>query len=353
MPTRRTPAPAPATAAAPVHTPVADPAPSPATPSPWRLYDPDAPAAASRVALPAPPPWRVPGEARRRALAQTFRPDAAVVQAVNVALHLRRPLLVTGNPGTGKSSLVFSIAQQLALGPVLVWPINSRATLADGLYRHDALARLQHLQERQAAGAAPPTRAEEADALGRFITLGPLGSALADARAPRALLIDEIDKSDVDLPHDLLHVLDTGQFEIPELRRVADTLPEVPVLHADGSRVVVKDGVVSFREFPLIVMTSNGERDFPAPFLRRCVPCSMPDPDRSHLLQILRAHFPALVADDALGALLDDFLARRGLGALATDQLLNAQHLATWRQAMTPVEQAQVLDVLLRALDAG
>jgi len=325
----------------------------------WKIYDPLAKPARKKQKLPPPPPWRQPGPARRAVIAKTFRATPEVVSAVNVALHLRRPLLITGKPGTGKSSLIYSVAQQLALGDVLVWAINSRSTLAEGLYRYDALARLQQIQEQQArdpGGAAAKKRTRPADAtdangLGTFITLGPLGGALAAADAPRALLIDEIDKSDVDLPNDLLNVLDTGSFPIPELQRAAERHPKVTVNSSTGLPVVVTQGVVSFREYPFIVMTSNGERDFPAPFLRRCVQCTLPEPGRDQLDTILKAHLPQMAGDPAMGTLLDDFLGRRELGALATDQLLNAQYLAPHRSALSTTEQAELIEVLFKRLD--
>lgn len=321
----------------------------------WKIYDPKADPAASKVALPTPPPWRKPGPERRAVIASTFRATDEVVSAVNVALHLRRPLLITGQPGTGKSSLVYSVAQQLKLGEVLVWAINSRSTLAEGLYRYDALARLQDIQQRQAAGGKSKSKAtgtpvNEAAALGNFITLGPLGSALAAADAPRALLIDEIDKSDIDLPNDLLNVLDTGSFPIPELQRLAGSRP-VTVRNAAGEPVKVSKGVVSFKDFPFIVMTSNGERDFPAPFLRRCVQCDLKQPDDTQLNNILHAHLPELVDDAQIKDLLEDFLARREQGALATDQLLNAHFLSALRSKLGTTEQRQVLDVLFKSLD--
>lgn len=330
----------------------------------WKLYDPSAQPAAKRVKLPKPPPWRQPGPQRLDEIASTFQATEEVVSAVNAALHLRRPLLITGNPGTGKTSLIFSVARQLGLGRVFTWSINSRSTLADGLYRYDALGRLQHIQQKQqsarldlasaGARATSTSRSNAASAehdIGMFISLGPLGSAVAAPDAPRALLIDEIDKSDVDLPNDLLSVLDTGSFPIVELQRMAQQAPKVDVRDSLGEKVTITDGTVSFKEYPFIVMTSNGERDFPAPFLRRCVQCSMPDPSESQLLTIVRAHLPTLKNEKKIKDLLAVFLERREQGALATDQLLNAQFLQALRATLPEPEQAQVLDVLFRNLN--
>jgi MoxR-like ATPase len=130
-----------------------------------------------------------------------------VQRAINSALILRRALLVTGKPGVGKSSLAYAVAYELRMGPVLKWPISSRSKVKSGLYEYDAVGRLQ------AGGDAE---------IGDFLRLGPLGSALYPTRWPRVLLIDELDKGDIDLPNDLLNVLEDGHFEIPELARAKE-----------------------------------------------------------------------------------------------------------------------------------
>ena len=172
--------------------------------------------------LPAPPDDGADGATARRLgrdrQAAAYRADRREIQLVNLALHLRRPLLITGKPGVGKSTLAYAVAHELRLGPVLRWPITSRATLRDGLYPYDAIGRLHDAGIAGAAPDGPPP-------IGRYLRLGPLGTALLPWRRPRVLLIDEIDKSDLDLPNDLLNVFEEGEFGIPELARLGRRRP--------------------------------------------------------------------------------------------------------------------------------
>ena len=309
----------------------------------WPIYQPGK-HANKPVALPPAPPWRTPGIDRSKVLAETFRPHADVVDAINVALFLRRPLLVTGRPGTGKSTLIHSVARSLGLGEVISWHIHSRSTLKDGLYSYDALGRLQHLQQLQLQQQTANRKSPVDSDISPFIVLGPLGTALA-SRQPRALLIDEIDKSDVDLPNDLLNVLDNGSFVIPELQRLEGSRT-VEVNTSEGEQAQIKQGQVRFAEFPVIVMTSNGERDFPAPFLRRCVQCTVAEPSKLELHAILKAHFGQQGSEE----LITKFLARREEGTLATDQLLNAQHLMRTAEDLNAQDEQRLLDVLYKSL---
>ncbi|HEX6346858.1 MoxR family ATPase [Umezawaea sp.] len=242
------------------------------------------------------------------------------ITMVNAALYLRRPLLVTGRPGTGKSSLAYKIARELKLGPVLRWPISSRSTLQDGLWEYDAIGRVQ---------AAAVQRDQEPD-IGEFVHLGPLGTALLPYSSPRVLLIDELDKSDIDLPNDLLSVFEDGEFRIRPLLRIAGRQPDVRVFTADqDSSAVVHRGLVRCNAFPVVVVTSNGEREFPPAFLRRCLRLEMPEPTVEQLANIVAAHFHGVELTHAT-ELIRSFVDRSARdGGLAADQLLNSIYMAT------------------------
>ena len=183
----------------------------------WKVFTGNVPPHDGLEQLPDPPPWRfsrhgtAPATLRRpeqlnaaaeEKTATPFLPSDEMVLAVNAALYLRRPLLITGKAGIGKSTLIAKVAHELKLGPVLRWPINSRASVRSGVYEYDAVGRLQSGNQK-----AP---------VQDYLTLGPLGTALAASSWPRPLLIDEVDKSDLDFANDLLNVIEDGYCEIPE-----------------------------------------------------------------------------------------------------------------------------------------
>jgi MoxR-like ATPase len=238
------------------------------------------------------------------------------------------------------------------LGEVLSWPITTRTTLKDGLYSYDAIGRLQE------AKSEDKDDKDSLKEIGKYIHLGPLGTALLPSDRPRVLLIDEIDKSDIDLPNDLLHILEEGDFFIPELVRISEKLPTVEVRTAYKDKqevtyqdkVSIREGYIRCRSFPFIIFTSNGERDFPPPFLRRCVRLNMQEPDEPRLNDIVAAHLgedPKVL--EAAKNLIETFISKREEGDLATDQLLNVIYLMT--RENTPVESQNLVQKLLKYLN--
>ncbi|MFC6016824.1 AAA family ATPase [Plantactinospora solaniradicis] len=292
--------------------------------------------------LPEPPNWRTFGgraalsvppdnstEHRRRLgrIASPPDPDDKTVRMINAALYLRRPLLITGRPGTGKSSLAYAVARELRLGPVLRWPITSRSTLQEGLYRYDPIARLGDENLRQIAARQPDAELPADSGIGRYLRLGPLGTALLPYSTPRVLLIDEIDKCDIDLPNDLLNVFEDGEYEIPELSRLPTDDPVIVRTADRGVEATIENGLVTCQAFPFVVLTSNGEREFPPAFLRRCLRLNLPEPSEERIAAIVAAHLGPEMAARATD-LINDFVERRRTGQVATDQLLNAVYLA-------------------------
>jgi len=185
--------------------------------------------------------------------------NEALESAVNCALVLERPLLVKGEPGTGKTLLAEAIAQGIG-ADLIAWHVKSTTRAQDGLYVYDTVQRLY--DSRFGDGDVRDIR--------RYIKLGPLGMAFS---APRrvVLLIDEVDKADLEFPNDLLHELDRMRF------RVSET----------GDEIVA-------RERPVVVITSNNEKELPDAFLRRCVFHFIDFPDQELMRQIVRVHHPDL-----------------------------------------------------------
>jgi len=305
--------------------------------------------------LPDPPPWR---EFLRTSASgvtspergHTYQVDSTEAEHVNAALYLRRPLLVTGGPGTGKSSLAYSVAAELGLGEVLRWPIGSKTTLRNGLYQYDAIGRLQEANLREIEARAGRSLAEPVD-IGSYIRLGPLGTALLPARQPRVLLVDEFDKSDIDLPNDLLDVFEEGEYEIPELARLRHEQGAVTVMTADeGGHAEIERGRVRCDAFPLVIVTSNGEREFPAAFMRRCLRLALEPASPDKLARIIEAHLGS-DARDRHQEVITEFLSRRNHGELATDQLLNAIFLRFSGLRPASETPAQLADAVMPYLN--
>ncbi len=205
----------------------------------------------------------------------TYIASEDLKHAVNVAVALGRPLLVRGEPGTGKTLLAENLAGALGM-PLLRWHVKSTTKAKDGLYVYDTVARLHD------------SRFGDGDVkdISRYIRLGPLGEALAaDHRV--VLLIDEVDKADLEFPNDLLLELDAMRFRIDET----------------GREVVAK-------ERPVVIITSNNEKELPDAFLRRCVFHYIDFPGRELMTQIVRVHHPDL-EDQVLDQVLETFYGLR------------------------------------------
>lgn len=177
--------------------------------------------------------------------------------AVNAAVILERPLLIKGEPGTGKTVLAAEIATSLG-APLMEWNIKSTTKAQQGLYEYDAVARLRDSQLGD----------EKVHDIANYIKQGKLWDAFTSKKRP-VLLIDEIDKADIEFPNDLLHELDQMQFHVYET----------------GKTIVAK-------QRPIILITSNNEKDLPDAFLRRCFFHYIQFPDQDTMQKIIDVHFP-------------------------------------------------------------
>ena len=215
--------------------------------------------------------------------------------AVNAAITLQRPLLVKGEPGTGKTMLAEEVAAALEM-PLLQWHIKSTTKAQQGLYEYDAVSRLRDSQLAGADGA------EKVRDIRNYIVKGVLWQAFT-AEQPVALLIEEIDKADIEFPNDLLRELDRMEFYVYETREL-----------------------IKARHRPVVFITSNNEKDLPDAFLRRCFFHYIKFPDAQTMQAIVDVHFPGL-KKELLAAALKNFYDVRNLPGLkkkpSTSELLD------------------------------
>ena len=206
-----------------------------------------------------------PGPGKDTAMSETFQgsqdyvASEELMRAVNIAMVLQKPLLIKGEPGTGKTVLAEAIAKSLGK-ELIIWNIKSTTKAQDGLYVYDTV---QRLYDSQFGG-------EGVDDIKKYIKLGKLGEAFS-ADEQVILLIDEIDKADLEFPNDLLWELDKMEFYIPETKET-----------------------IAAKQRPIVIITSNAEKELPDAFLRRCVFHYIEFPDRELMAEIVNVHFQDL-----------------------------------------------------------
>ncbi len=191
----------------------------------------------------------------------TYIASAELQEIVNVACDLQRPLLIRGEPGTGKTVLAKAVADALQL-PLLTWHVKSSSKAQDGLYVYDTVQRLN--DSRFGTG--------DVQDIAKYIKLGPLGKAFRSAERT-IVLIDEIDKADLEFPNDLLHELDAMSFYIAETGET-----------------------ITAQKRPIIIITSNAEKELPDAFLRRCIFHYISFPEAEEMRRILKVHHPDIDA---------------------------------------------------------
>ncbi|WP_416390483.1 AAA family ATPase [[Clostridium] symbiosum] len=227
-----------------------------------------------------------------------------LIRSVNIAAALKKPLLLKGEPGTGKTMLAEAIAKSLGM-ELLIWNIKSTTKAQDGLYVYDTVQRLYDSQFGE----------EGVNDIAKYIRLGKLGEAFKSSRQA-VLLIDEIDKADLEFPNDLLWELDQMEFYIPET----------------GETVKAKVR-------PIVIITSNAEKELPDAFLRRCIFHYIAFPDAPMMERIIKAHYPGL-EETLIGGVLDAFYRIRELKGLQKKP--GTSEILDWIQALNiggiPVE---------------
>ena len=220
-----------------------------------------------------------------------------LMAAVDIAIALEKPLLIKGEPGTGKTMLAEAISQSMGKD-LYIWNIKSTTKAQDGLYVYDTIQRLYDSQFGE----------EGVDDIAHYIKLGKLGEAFkADKQV--ILLIDEIDKADLEFPNDLLWELDKMEFYIHETRET-----------------------VKAKERPIVIITSNAEKELPDAFLRRCIFHYITFPDREQMTEIVHAHFENL-EENVLKNALDTFYWIRSIKDVRKKP--STSELIDWIRALT------------------
>lgn len=227
---------------------------------------------------------------------ESYVASPELMASVNVAMALEKPLLIKGEPGTGKTMLAQAIAQSLGK-ELLIWNIKSTTKAQEGLYVYDTIQRLYDSQFGEAG----------VDDIAHYIKLGKLGEAFKSDNEP-VLLIDEIDKADLEFPNDLLWELDKMEFYIHETKET-----------------------VKAKKRPIVIITSNAEKELPDAFLRRCIFHYIEFPDKELMEEIVKVHFPDL-QDNLLKEAMEQFYWIRSLKDIRKKP--STSELVDWIQAL-------------------
>lgn len=241
-----------------------------------------------------------------------YIPSPELVEAVNLAIYLERPLLLKGEPGSGKTVLASAVARELDL-PYIAWHIKSTSRAKDGLYTYDSLKRLRDAQLPRHESILSKEELARIDNPETYVRWEQLGKAFKNEKRT-VVLIDEIDKADIDFPNDLLLELDKQQFKVDETGEL-----------------------VQAREPPIVIITSNDEKDLSNAFLRRCLFYYVKFPERKRLIEILKSRFQVL--ED-----LEDPELAKELPAKAVDRFLKLRERMEERKITKKASTSELID---------
>lgn len=257
-----------------------------------------------------------------------YLPDDNLIEAVNLAIELERPLLIKGEPGCGKTRLARAVAYELNL-PYVAWYVKSTSRARDGLYTYDTVGRLRDAQL-AAAGRLDDKSLTRISNPMTYVEFGPLGIAFQNKQRT-VVLIDEIDKADIDFPNDLLLELDEKRFFIEETSPRQEIRAEYP---------------------PVVFITSNDEKDLPDAFLRRCLFHYVEFPKPERLVEIIKAYFPTS-PEQLITAAIERFLDLRKKmeeDKPGSGKRVSTSELMDWVHALVHLSRHYPEDEILRRL---